>query len=546
GQTEVCRLWNLVATNTREGEVFHRLLAKIEEQRRAYGGEVFDVLGEAFEGTPLRLLLLEAIRYGERPETRARMHQVIDRQVGEGLPELLKERALASEVLSKADLAELRQAMDEARARRLQPHYIELAFREAFTRLGGRLARREQGRFEATNVPAAVRAASPQPIATRYERVTFDLPYVQPDGLVRADLLAPGHPLHDAVLVETAHRLQPALEAGTVLISAAVTTPQLLVGVIEEVVDGTDASISRRFSYAFVDESGTVTEAGPAPYLDAVAAPPGAGTDAARRLPWLAAGEQQAVSWLIEHRLPAFLAEVQPRRQAELQKVRRQVTDRLTTERDRLYVEATIAGDQERSGQKPKESADSLTRKADDLDARLARRLRTLAQQEQLATRPPRILAAAVVLPLAAAVDELAHHEPLRHAVETKEVERRGVDAVLAAEHRLGRRPVEQAHNNPGYDILSSLPDGSTLRIEVKARLEGAADFFISHNEVLTGKNAAPRYRLALVRVDERGAAHDEVRYLDDPFAATTFGDFDATGLRGDWTKMWARGAEPF
>lgn len=546
GQTEVCRLWNLVATNTREGEVFNRLLAKIEEQRRAYGGEVFDVLGEAFEGTPLRLLLLEAIRYGENPETRARMHQVIDQQVGEGLPELLEERALASEVLSKADLAELRQAMDEARARRLQPHYIELAFREAFTRLGGRLARRERGRFEATHVPARVRSATSQPIATRYERVTFDLPYVQPDGLVRADLLAPGHPLHDAVLAEITHRLQPALEAGTVLVSAAVTSPQLLVGVVEEVVDGTEESISRRFSYAFVDEDGAVTDAGPAPYLDAVAAPPGRLTEAARTLPWLAAGEEQAVSWLIAHRLPAFLADVQPRHRDEVAKVRRQVTERIITERDRLYVEATVAGDQERAGQKPKESSDSLTRKADDLDARLTRRLRRLDQQEQLATRPPRILTAAVVLPLSQALDQIPSYEPLRHAVETREIERRGVDAVLAAERRLGRRPVEQAHNNPGFDVLSHQPDGTTLRIEVKARLDGADDFFISHNEVLTGKNAAPRYRLALVRVDPRGAVHDELRYLDDPFATTTFGDFDATGLRGDWAKMWTRGAEPF
>ncbi|HEY5473192.1 MAG TPA: hypothetical protein VIK32_08375, partial [Candidatus Limnocylindrales bacterium] len=323
GQTEVCRLWNLVATNTREGEVFNTLLSKIEEQRRAYGGEVFDVLGEAFEMTPLRALLMDAIRYGERPETRAKMQQVIDKQVGEGLPELLKERALASEVLSKADLAGLRQAMDEARARRLQPHYIELAFREAFTRLGGRLARREKGRFEATNVPSNVRAATSLPIASHYARVTFDLPNVQPEGLLHADLLAPGHPLHDAVMAEAARLLKPALEAGTVLVSAAVTSPQLLVGVVEEIVDGTDESISRRFSYAFVDQSGRVTDAGPAPYLDAVAAPDGRIADGARCLPWLLTGEQQAVSWLIENRLPAFLAEVQPRRRAELEKVRR-------------------------------------------------------------------------------------------------------------------------------------------------------------------------------------------------------------------------------
>jgi Helicase conserved C-terminal domain len=69
GQTEVCRLRNLVAANTREGEVFTRLLQKIEEQRKAYGGKVFDVLGSAFDETPLRELLIEAIRYGDLPET---------------------------------------------------------------------------------------------------------------------------------------------------------------------------------------------------------------------------------------------------------------------------------------------------------------------------------------------------------------------------------------------------------------------------------------------------------------------------------------------
>src|SRR6266568_3084681 len=57
GQTEVCHLWNLVAADTREGMVFAQLLGKLEEQRRAYQGKVFDVLGKiVFEGRPLREL----------------------------------------------------------------------------------------------------------------------------------------------------------------------------------------------------------------------------------------------------------------------------------------------------------------------------------------------------------------------------------------------------------------------------------------------------------------------------------------------------------
>jgi len=85
--------------------VFTRLLAKIEEQRKAYGGKVFDVLGTAFSETPLRTLLIDAIRYGELPETKANLEKVIDAGVARGIEELLAERALATETMGHADIA---------------------------------------------------------------------------------------------------------------------------------------------------------------------------------------------------------------------------------------------------------------------------------------------------------------------------------------------------------------------------------------------------------------------------------------------------------
>ena len=239
GQEEVCRLWNLVASNTREGEVFTRLLEKLDQMRETYGGKVFDVLGEAFTDVPLRNLLLEAIQYGERDDVKAKMHEVIDASVGDGLKDLLDERALASEHLADADLHALRAAMDEARARRLQPHYIELAFKAAFIKLGGRIVKREQGRYEIANVPQHIRSAGKGPIATKYDRVTFDLANAQPGALSRADLLAPGHPLHDAVMGEAIRNFGGALNQGTILVSSTLEEPQLLVGVVEEVADAT-------------------------------------------------------------------------------------------------------------------------------------------------------------------------------------------------------------------------------------------------------------------------------------------------------------------
>ena len=538
-------MWNLVASNTREGAVFERLLEKIEEQRKAYGGKVFDVLGEAFSETPLRELLLDAIRYGERDDVKAKMHEVIDHKVADGLKDLLDERALASDHLADADLATLRAAMDEARARRLQPHYIELAFKAAFTRLGGRIAKRQRGRYEISNVPAQIRASKYQPIATKYDRVAFDLEYVHSEERSHADLLAPGHPLHDAVMDEAIRQFGGTLNSGTVLVSATLEEPHLLVGVVEEVADATGVAVSRRFGYAYVDSMGTVTPAGPAPYLDCVAAPETPAVAAARRLPWLADAEDRATSWIITTQLPEYLAEVRPRRAAELAKCRELVGKRLEGERDRLVLDAAVAAEKERAGEKAKESAESLNRKAVELDARLRQRLDLLDKQALMSTKPPRIMTAALVLPLSMVDDELPATAPIQ-AKETKEVERRGVDLVLARERALGRNPVEQSFNNKGFDILSSDAGGETYRIEVKARLDGATDFFVTHNEVMVGKNAAPRYRLALVKVDPRGQTHDEVRYLDNPFASTDLGDFEATGVRGDWNKMWNKGTEPF
>lgn len=54
GQIEVCHLWNLVAKETREGDVYHRLLEKLEVESVALKGRVFDILGEVFEETSLK------------------------------------------------------------------------------------------------------------------------------------------------------------------------------------------------------------------------------------------------------------------------------------------------------------------------------------------------------------------------------------------------------------------------------------------------------------------------------------------------------------
>jgi superfamily II DNA/RNA helicase len=138
GQTEVCHLWNLVADETREGDVYLALLKKLEIEQEALGGKVFDVLGKAIAGTELRELLIQAIRYGDQPDVRERLNQVVqDKLDSSRLRELLEERALARDVMDVAKVQQIREDMERSQARRLQPHFIAAFFLEAFHQLGG-------------------------------------------------------------------------------------------------------------------------------------------------------------------------------------------------------------------------------------------------------------------------------------------------------------------------------------------------------------------------------------------------------------------------
>jgi len=200
GQTEVCHLWNLVAEDTREGLVFQRLFAKLEEQRKALGDQVFDVLGEALSGKALRELLIEAVRYGEQPNVRARLHAVVDATVGNTLREVVHDRALVHDVMTMADVERIRDEMERAEARKLQPHFIRAFFMEAFALLGGAVREREPGRFEITHVPAELRRRDRQigigaPMLRRYQRVTFEKELIAVEGRPLADYVTSGHPL---------------------------------------------------------------------------------------------------------------------------------------------------------------------------------------------------------------------------------------------------------------------------------------------------------------------------------------------------------------
>ena len=168
--------------------------------------------------------MVEAIRYGEQPEVRARLATAVDHALDRAqLRDLLEERALAHDAMDASRVQRIREDVVRAEARRLQPHYVESFFRKAFERLGGVDRQREARRYEIIHVPAPVRNRDRligigEPVLPRYERIAFEKFLVAPQGQPLAAFVCPGHPLLDAVIDLTLERHRDLLKRGAVLV----------------------------------------------------------------------------------------------------------------------------------------------------------------------------------------------------------------------------------------------------------------------------------------------------------------------------------------
>jgi superfamily II DNA or RNA helicase len=540
GQSEVCHLWNLVAKDTREGQVYVRLLEKLDEEREALGGQVFDVLGQlTFEERPLRELLLEAIRYGDQPEVRARLFQVVDHSLDRThLRELIEGRALTHDAMDVTRVRQIREDMERADARRPQPHFIASFFIEAFRLLGGSIHEREPKRYEVRHVPAVIRnrqrhAGRGQAVLPRYERIVFDKTFISVPGKPMAAFVCPGHPLLDATLDLVIERHRDLLKRGAVLVDDADESdrPRALLYLEHSIQDAwTDRAgncrvVSKRLQFVEVDQAGNAVNAGPALYLDYR---PPTEAEAAKLAgyawpDWLRADlEATALEHAAIHLVPEHLQELRRRKEELIDKTRAAVQDRLTKEINYWDHRAAQLKDQELAGKVNAKLNSGLARqRADELSARLQKRLAELEQERKLSPLPPVVLGGALVVPVGLLRTLIGPPgEPPDFAGQTAESERRAMQAVMEAERRLGFAPRDVSVQKLGYDIESGVPKSGLLRfIEVKGRARGARTVTVSKNEILTGLNKPDDFILALVLLDP-GAA--EVRYCRVPFRERT------------------------
>lgn len=554
GQVEVCHMWSLIAQDTREGEVFLLLLRKLEAEREALGGGVFDVLGRLFAEIALRDLLIDAIRYGNLDEVKARMRERIENPDKLNIKLLLDEHALNATIIDKSTVTRLKADMDRIDALRLQPHFIQAFFIEAFKVLGGSIHMKEPNRFEITNVPLQIRERDRhigvrEVIQQKYQRICFEREDISIQGKPKAAFVCPGHPLLNATIDLILEKYRNLLKNGAVLVDTeeegkGIRALFYLENSIQdgrEIKEGTRLIISKQLLFAEMDEDGSVWGAGPAPYLDYRPATP---EEIERIRPkieaqWLSGTlESRVVSYALSEIVPEHLKEVKSRREILVNKTRREVKDRLTKEINYWDHRANELKAMELAGKRmAKLNSAYARRRADDLTERLRRRLAELDLELKISALPPLIIGGALVVP-ASMLESPPDPAPGLHAHETAKVQRIAMEKVMATERAGGFEPTDVEIERVGYDIRSINSSTQEQKfIEVKGRVRGATAITVTRNEVLTCLNKPDKYWLALVLIENDVA--DEPNYLLNPFREKP--DFGVTSVNYEIGKLFGR-----
>jgi len=471
----------------------------------------YDFDGTLAPGKPLRDLLMEAVLYGDDPKHKQRLFTAVDGVVDkQKIEKLIRERKLTSEGLDPRTVTEIREKMERAGARRLQPHYIRAFFEKAFVRLGGQIRRRETGRYEITRVPGRLRdrdrfAGGVVPIAERYERVCFDKEY-RDTHKPQAAIITPGHGLLDVTIAVTLEEAGDVLKRGAILVNEADeygTAAHVLVTLEHTIRDGRPGRngqpsvVSRKMQFVMLEEQSNAQDAGPAPYLDFRPLQRDE-IDAAHRLleaDWLKGDiEKMAMHFAIAQLVPQHLKETRERRLAEVDRVEGEVKARLKREINYWDGRAEELALKEQAGKGGRLNSGNARAYAQTLTERLDRRLRQLVEERDIQALPPQVKGAALIIPIGllkpktgVAPTGFAEDERAR-----AEVERLAMQAVFASERALGREPVDVSAAKVGYDIESRDPITGHLHfLEVKGRIETGDTVDLNSEAVLVHRDVA-------------------------------------------------------
>jgi superfamily II DNA or RNA helicase len=503
GQQQEAMIYNLVAGNTREGEVMARLLRKLEDMRQALGSDrVYDVIGEIIPPPRFDALMKDWLsRRRTMTEILAEIDLHTDAEQVARIRADMHDKALGSRYI---DMSKLLADVQQSKENRLMPEYIERFFLEAYRSFGGIITpvKGRKGVWSINRIPPDLRKL-PEALERKYGKIGLQYPQLTFDkeqvvGYSDLEFVGPGHPLFEGIVERVLREYGPSLRQGVCFYNADATEPTVLWLLKCGVEDGRGRMVGERL-FAIHHTRDTYRKSQPYALLDLKS--PEGHVEVATDVRQFATAEDQVIDWSLDEVTPLYFGEIEARRKNELsiqEKYVRKSLQFLIGESIKKLAQYDAQLRQIRDESDPRRLNIQGNRAREDarrheLSQRLKDRLAEIEQEGHLSEKPPEVLGVAVILP--APQDVVASVEGMES---DPEVEQMAVEVVMQYEADQGRKPVSVEEENCGWDI-TSLHGGQVARyIEVKGRA-GVGGVALTPNEWIKAQRFGQEYWLYVV-----------------------------------------------
>jgi len=464
-------IFNMVALNTREGQVLNKLFEKLDQMKKHLGEDkVYDVISDILENVSAEDLLRRvALGEQEVAEAEEEIDAVSVEQTKEEISRLMGE-ALAIRVdegwsKEKARLSE---------ENKLIPEYLENFFVRAFDAIAGKgkVRRRGDGFLSIKWVPAEIKDISYEVrmryglVDDHYPKFTFNKDLLKEEET--ADFVAPGHPLMEAVIEKVLEKFGPHMRMGAVYEDPDGELNGLIWFLEGSVTDGMGEVVGKRMFAVYAPVEGEIRQIQPAVLWDLKPA----GSKVSQELIELAARRPEVMGYVVSNEFEDYRKSLVEEREREIA-IKKKYG--LAALEDRIEeLDLKMLEYLEKGGAEDDLAFQNYDRDMERLKYEKEKMEERLRREANLTLKPPRVLGVAAVMPAVGA----------GRISRNPEIEAIGMKVTMEYERKHGRTPRDVSGQKVGYDVVSE--DETELRyIEVKARA-GEGQIFLTPNEWMT------------------------------------------------------------
>jgi len=492
GQQKDVYVFNLVAEDTREGQVLAKLFDKLEEIRKAVGSDkVFDVIGDTFYGKNLYQLILEAVANARSMDE---IIKELDIKVDEEYIMKVKEALGESLATRHIDYTRIKKMAEKAKEYRLIPEYVEEFFKRAFEKVGGKFRVRKDGFIAIDSVTYEIRRIAGEvdfknrygSILKSYPKATFDkdIAFKNPD----AEFISFGHPLFEALLKWVSRSYFTKLQKGAVFEDPSGRYDGVLWFFEGEVKDGKGQVAGKRLM-AIYDNGKELNEVTPAILWDFIPSDNNKPTK-------VTMSKEKAQEYAISA-VENYKKEIASERTRQAEIKRKYGIKSLEYLIDELDVDLSNLYERQVEGEKVELVIRNKVERKRHYEESLKILQKEIEQEASLTISMPKFLGAVLVKPTIS-----------KDMRSDAEIERIGMEVALEYERTQGREPKDISRENLGFDIRSK-GKAETRYIEVKARKDEGL-VALTLNEWFKAKRFKKQYWLYVVA----NAATNPILYI--------------------------------